>query len=49
MTYVAGIAYSHFGAKGMLNTEAAFAVAAVLLFLVVQKIVYWNSTKIAAV
>ncbi len=40
MTYIAGIAYTHFGAKGMLNIEAAFAVGAVVLFLIVQKLMY---------
>ncbi|MBK5212826.1 MAG: MFS transporter [Flavobacteriaceae bacterium] len=46
MTYVVGIAYTHLGAKGMLNTEAAFAVGAVLLFIVVQKIMYRNKVKV---
>lgn len=40
MTYVVGVAYAHFGARGMLNTEAAFAVGAVLLFLLIQKLIY---------
>jgi len=40
MTYVVGVAYTHFGARGMLNTEAAFTVGAVLLFLLIQKLVY---------
>jgi hypothetical protein len=40
MTYVVGVAYAHFGARGMLNTEAAFAVGAVLLFLLIQKVVH---------
>lgn len=40
MTYVVGVAYTHFGARGMLNTEAVFAVGAVLLFLLIQKLVY---------
>lgn len=40
MTYVVGVAYAHFGTRGMLNTEAAFAVGAVLLFLLVQKLIY---------
>jgi MFS family permease len=40
MTYVVGVAYAHFGARGMLNTEAAFAVGAVLLFLGIQKLIY---------
>ena len=40
MTYVAGVAYTHFGARGMLNTEAAFAVGAVVLFIVVRKVMY---------
>jgi MFS family permease len=49
MTYVGGIAYTHFGTKGMLNTEALFAVGAVLLFLLIQKIVYRNEIKPAQV
>ena len=46
MTYIVGIAYTHFGAGGMLNTEAAFAVGAVVLFIVTQKIMYRNKVKI---
>lgn len=46
MTYIVGVAYSHFGAKGMLNTEAAFAVGAVLLFLVVRKLINRSTVKI---
>jgi PAT family beta-lactamase induction signal transducer AmpG len=45
MTYVVGVAYAKSGAKAMLNTEAYFAVGAVLLFLIVQKIMYWNKSK----
>ena len=45
MTYVVGVAYAKSGAKAMLNTEAYFAVGAVLLFLFVQKIMYWNKSK----
>ncbi|MBS1545955.1 MAG: MFS transporter [Bacteroidetes bacterium] len=40
MTWVVGAAYAHFGAQGMLNTEAAFAAGAVLLFVVVQQLIY---------
>ena len=40
MTYVVGIAYTHFGARGMLNTEAVFAAGAIALFLVVQRMVF---------
>lgn len=36
MTYVDGWAHTRWGPKGMLNTEAVFAFAAVLLFLLVQ-------------
>lgn len=39
MTWVVGVAYAHFGPQGMLNTEAAFAAGAVLLFLFVQKLI----------
>lgn len=46
MTYVVGVAYTHFGARGMLNTEAAFAVGAVLLFLLIQKLIYRNGVTI---
>lgn len=42
MTYILGIAFTRFGAKSMLNTEAAFAVAAIILFIAVQKIMYRN-------
>ena len=44
MTYIAGVAYTHFGARGMLNTEAAFAVGAVVLFILVRKIIYRSKT-----
>jgi hypothetical protein len=44
MTYVVGVAYAHFGARGMLNTESAFTLAAALLFLLVQKLVYRKGT-----
>jgi len=40
MTYIVGIAYTHFGAKGMFNTEAGFAVASVVLFILIRKLVY---------
>ena len=40
MTYIVGIAYTHFGAKGMFNTEAGFAIAAVFLFILIRKLVY---------
>ena len=48
MTYVVGVAYTHFGAQGMLNTEAAFAVGAVLLFMVIQKLIYRKSATSTA-
>jgi MFS transporter, PAT family, beta-lactamase induction signal transducer AmpG len=40
MTYIVGIAYTRLGAKGMLNTEAIFAVVAVVLFILIQKMTY---------
>jgi len=40
MTYVVGISYTKYGAKGMLNTEAAFAIGAIVFFILVQKMVY---------
>lgn len=46
MTFVVGVAYTRFGAKGMLNTEATFAVVAVLLFIIIQKLVYRNKVKV---
>ncbi len=46
MIYVAGIAYSRLGTRGMLNTEAAFAVGAVVLFIVVQKVIYRHKPKV---
>jgi MFS family permease len=49
MTWVVGVAYARFGAQGMLNTEAAFAVGAVLLFLVVQKLLQPKGPQAGAV
>ncbi len=43
MTYVDGWAYGKWGARGMLNTEAFFAVLAVVLFVVLQKALYYNT------
>lgn len=43
MTYILGIAFTRFGVKGMLNTEAAFAVGAVILFILIRKIIYRNN------
>jgi MFS family permease len=40
MTYIVGIAYARSGAKFMLNTEAAFALGAILLFILLQKIIF---------
>lgn len=42
LMYVLGFAYARFGARGMLNTEAAFAVGAVVFFLVLQQTVLRN-------
>jgi hypothetical protein len=36
MIYIDGWAYAHWGAMGMLNIEAAFAVLAIILFLLLQ-------------
>lgn len=49
MTYVAGIAYTHFGARGMLNTEAAFAVGAVILFIVVRALMNRHSASVQVI
>ena len=46
MTFVVGIAYTHGGARSMLNTEAAFAVGAVIIFLLLQKILFKNKIKV---
>lgn len=40
MTYIVGIAYARSGAINMLNTEAAFAIGAIVVFLIVQKIMF---------
>lgn len=45
MTYICGIAYARSGATALLNTEAAFAVGAIVLFIIVQKIVLKYKTK----
>ncbi len=45
MTYVVGIAYAHSGATVMLNTEAAFAVGAIALFILLQKIIFKYKIK----
>lgn len=45
MTYIVGIAYTHGGARSMLNTEAAYAVGAVVIFLVIQKSFFGKKTK----
>jgi len=42
LMYALGFAYARFGARGMLNTEAAFAVGAVVFFLVLQQTVLRN-------
>ncbi len=44
MTYIVGIAYTNGGARSMLNTEAAYAVGAVVLFLVIQKSFFRKKT-----
>lgn len=45
MTYIVGIAYTHYGVRSMLNTEAAFAVGAIVFFILAQKIVYRHKAK----
>ena len=47
MTYIVGIAYTHYSAKGMLNTEAVFGIAAVIFFVILQKIMYRKSAFVA--
>lgn len=44
MTFVVGIAYTHGGARHMLNIEAAYAIGAVLFFMLIQKII--SKTKL---
>jgi PAT family beta-lactamase induction signal transducer AmpG len=39
MTFVAGVAYTKWGANGMLNTEAVCGVAGVVLFVVIQSLI----------
>lgn len=46
MTYVVGIAYSRSGATFMLNTEAAYAVGAIVVFLLLKKIMFKSTIKI---
>ena len=46
MTYVVGIAYAHSGATFMLNTEAACALGAIVVFLLFQKIMFKPNIKI---
>lgn len=46
MTYILGIAFTRFGLKAMLNAEAAFAIAAIILFILVQKIIYRNRKEV---
>ncbi|MEO8582419.1 MAG: MFS transporter [Flavitalea sp.] len=45
MTYIVGIAYARSGATVMLNTEAAFAVGAIVVFLLFQKIIFKSKIK----
>ena len=45
MTYIVGIAYTNGGAKGMLDTEAMYAVGAVVLFLIIQKTFFRTKVK----
>ena len=47
MTYIVGIAYTHYGPKGMLSTEAVFGIAAVIFFVILQKIMYRKSAFVA--
>ena len=45
MTYIIGIAYTRGGAKGLLNTETAFAVGAAAVFLLLQKLLFKDEAK----
>jgi PAT family beta-lactamase induction signal transducer AmpG len=47
MTFIAGVAYSKWGANGMLNTEAVCAVGAVVLFVLIQGLI--NRRKVAVI
>ncbi len=42
LTYILGFAHTRFGSGGMLNTEALFAVGAVVFFLLLQRVVLRN-------
>ncbi|MEO6584356.1 MAG: MFS transporter [Ferruginibacter sp.] len=46
MTYVIGLAYAKRGATAMLNTEAAYALGAVLFFIFVKKIMVKHKMKV---
>lgn len=49
MIYVVGIAYAKNGATVMLNTEAGFAVGAIIVFILLQKIFFKAKIKIKKV
>ncbi|MEO7210034.1 MAG: MFS transporter, partial [Chitinophagaceae bacterium] len=49
MTYIVGIAYTRGGDIEMLNAEAAFAVGAIVLFLLLQKLIFRNKNKVELV
>lgn len=45
MTYIVGVAYLRGGATFMLNTEATFAVGAIVVFLLLQKLLFKSKIK----
>jgi hypothetical protein len=49
MTYIVGVAYLRGSATFMLNTEAFFAVGAIVVFLLVQKLLFKSKIKHAIV
>jgi PAT family beta-lactamase induction signal transducer AmpG len=49
MTYIVGVAYLRGGATFMLNTESFFAVGAIVVFLLVQKLLFKSKIKHAIV
>jgi hypothetical protein len=46
MTYIVGIAYAKSGGTAMLNTEAAYAIGAIALFVLLQKIIFKSKMKV---
>ncbi|MEO6833123.1 MAG: MFS transporter, partial [Chitinophagaceae bacterium] len=46
MTYIVGDAYAKHGAKRMLDIEAVYAVGAILVFLIIQRILFKKKSKV---